>query len=159
MAVDIYLVISGIPGESTFAGFSGAIEVLSFSSGINQVSTGNGSGGSGAGKPQFSDVSIVKHFDLASPLLMKAVAEGTHLPKMVLSFVKSGGAAKPFTFLTYELDTVFVTSIQDSASVDGDGPTEAVSFAFEKILVTYTSQGSKLSPSKTETFSFDLGKG
>ena len=73
---------------------------------------------------------------------------------MVLSFVKTGAASKPF--LTYEFDEVFVTSLQDSAS--GEVPVEAVSFAYEEVIVTYSEQGLKGSTGKTERFGWDLRK-
>ena len=151
MATDIFLTIPGIPGESTAAGFVGSIPVQSFSWGIsNQINPG--SSGAGGSKPQFSDVSVVKNFDLASPLLMKAAASGSVQPKMVLSFVRIG--KDNVNFLTYEFDTIFVTSLQDSAS--GGIPTEAVSFAYEKVLVTYHEQSPNGGTGKTETFGWDL---
>jgi type VI secretion system secreted protein Hcp len=151
MAVDIYLTIPGILGESMAAGFVGSILAQSFSWGIgNPINPG--SSGAGSGKAQFSDVSVVKNFDRASPLLMRALAEGIHLPKIVLSFVRTG--RDNGIFLTYEFVTVFVTSLQDSAS--GELPTEALSFAYEEVIVTYHAQNPDGSAGQTETFAWDL---
>ena len=83
---------------------------------------------------------------------MRTLAEGRHLSNMVLSFVKTGAASKPF--LTYEFEEVVVTSLQDSAS--GEVPVEAVSFAYEEVIVTYSEQGLKGSTGKTERFGWDL---
>ena len=153
MAVDIYMTIPGIPGESTALGFGGAIEVYSFSWGITNPFT-QSSSGSGAGKPQFSDVAIVKKFDLASPLLMKALATGSQLTKVVLSFVQASPTLNPVTLLTYEFDMAYVTSLQNSTSEDL--PTEAVSFAYEKVVVTYYEQNKKGGRGKPEIFVWNL---
>ncbi len=153
MAVGIYLTIPGIAGESTTTGFKGAIEVLSFSWGVSTTVTAS-SRGEDAGKAQASDVNIVKDFDLASPLLLTALVKGTHLPKATLSFIKSNGEDGVITFLTYEFDTVLVTSVQDAASEER--PTESVSFAFQKAYVTYRTQDATGMLGQPETFSWDF---
>lgn len=153
MPIDIYLTIPGIAGESTTHGFVGAIEVLSFSWSVSNTIAIGGSG-AGAGKAKASDISVVKNFDLASPLLLTALVQGTHLPKMTLSFVKPGSRGTTVTFLTYEFDTVFVTSIQDAAS--GEVPTESVSFASQIAIVTYRPQTNNGALGQPEIFSWDF---
>ena len=139
MALNIYLNIPIIAGESQDSGFVHAIAVLSYSWGLSSSAT-IGSGGGGSGRTQFSDLNILKYFDQSSPHLMQALATGEHLSKMTLSLLKPGSAGSR-SFLTYEFDDVLVTSIQDGASGGGDSaPTESVSFAAAKVIVTYRIQ-------------------
>ena len=91
MAVDYYLKLDGIQGEATDQDFKDQINLLSFSWGGSQVSSRYPNGGSGAGKVELSDFSIMKHYDKSSPQLFKALVSGTHIETAVLSAVKAGG--------------------------------------------------------------------
>lgn len=132
MPVDYYLTVPNIPGEATAPNFPGAIGVLSFSWGMSNSGTAASGSGSGSGKVSLSDFSILKSFDRSSPLLMDAVVRGRHLPSVILSLVKAG-STQPF--LTYEFDDVLISSISDSGS--DEIPTESVSFAMARVIVTY----------------------
>ncbi len=142
MAFDIFITIPNIPGESISQRFPNAIEVQSYSWGLSEAVSSTGSG-QGAGKPQLSDFSFQKLFDKSSPLLMQALVTGEHLAKITVSLVQAGGKTLP-PFLTYEFDKVLITSIQDAGSTGGDSrPSESISFAGQKVIVTYRPQDPK----------------
>jgi len=136
MAVDFFLQLDSIKGESMDSGHKDEITVLSWSWGASQVTSVSGSGGSGAGKASLSDLHVVKNYDVASVPLFKALLAGTHIKTGVLTANKAGGDGKPF--LKVSLEELFVTSVQSSGS--SEIPTESVSFSYNKIKVEYSKQ-------------------
>ncbi len=136
MAVDFYLKLDSIQGEAADANHKDEIQLLSFSWGGSQVTSVAGTGGSGAGKVDLSELSIMKHMDKSSPALFKAIVSGTHIKTGVLSAVKAGAGGKPF--LKISLGELFVTSLQNSAS--NEVPTESVSFSYNTIKYEYSTQ-------------------
>lgn len=140
-SADYFLKIDGIAGESQDRAHAGAIEVLSWSLGASNPTTiGSGGGGAGAGKVSFSDLSVMVDQSKASPLLMLAVATGQHIKSVVLTGRRAGGGAGGGAgdYLTVTLSDVLVTSIQTSAG--SETPTESLSLAFSKIVVSYKPQ-------------------
>ena len=75
-AVDYFLKIDGIDGESVDSKHAGAIEPLSFSWGLSQAGSFATGGGAGAGKVQFQDFHFTSNTSKASPKLMLACASG-----------------------------------------------------------------------------------
>src|SRR5690349_1660886 len=68
-AVDYFLKIDGIEGEATAEGHKGEIAIESWSWGVSQTSSANGSGAR-TGKPCTAPVTFTKMMDKASPQLM-----------------------------------------------------------------------------------------
>lgn len=153
MAVDVYLKLDTIDGESVRKGFEKQIDILSFSWGGSNVSSVAGTGGSGAGRANLSELSITKYMDKASPKFFKALIAGTHLPNGVLSSCKSGtDVTKPF--LTLTLGELFVTSQQISAS--SEIPMESISLSYNTIKVEYFQQDDKGNLTSTGAISYNL---
>ena len=152
-AVDYFLKIDGVDGESTDAAHPNQIEVLSFSWGESNGSNVAHGGGGGAGRVAMQDFHFTMAVNKASPKLMLACASGKHFPKAVLSARKAGGTQQDF--LKYSLTEVLVSSYQAA----GDGsvvPTEQVSLNFLKIEFAYTPQRTDGVQLQTETTAFDL---
>lgn len=136
MATDYFLKIDGIDGESQDDNFKNQIKIESFSWGGSQTSAVGGTGGSGAGKVNLADLSIMKTLDKASLPLFKSMCAGQHIATATLSAVKSGANGKPY--LKVDLTELFVTSIQESAS--SEVPMESVSFSYNQIKMQYSTQ-------------------
>ncbi len=140
MAYDAFLKIDGIDGESTRKGFEKQIPILSFSWGGSNPSTIGVTGGGGGGKGTLSSLNIMKKADSSSPKFFQKCMEGEHIKKAALTLNKSGGKS-PIDFVKYELENIFVDSIQASGSEGGDdSPMESISLAFGKLTYTYTPQ-------------------
>jgi type VI secretion system secreted protein Hcp len=138
--VDMFLQIPGITGESTDKAFTGATELESFSFGAHNAATiGSATGGGGAGKVSLSDFSIMKKIDKASPVMFQGCAAGTHYKTATLSVRKAGGTQ--LVYLTYTFSTVFITSINWSASSGEENPTESVAFTYGALNISYQPQG------------------
>lgn len=79
MEYDAFLKLDNIEGESSDDKYSGQIEVVGFSLGVDQPSDSGSSakGAAGFGRAEFNDFKILKYLDKASANLFKACANGT----------------------------------------------------------------------------------
>jgi type VI secretion system secreted protein Hcp len=138
-AVDYFLKIDGIAGESTARGHEGEIEVLSFSWGESQTGIAAAGGGAGAGKVSMQDFHFSMRTSKASPLLLKACATGQHIKNAVL--VARRGGESPQQFLKYTLTDVLVSSYNLGGFPPSDSaPFDKVNFDFAKVEVEYRRQ-------------------
>ncbi len=153
MAVDFFLKLSNdINGESVDTKHKNEITVMSFSWGASQTTSVAGTGGSGAGKANLADFSIMKNYDLASTPLFKALLSGTHITSGVLTATKSGGSGSPFMTLTF--GELFVTSTQISGS--SEVPMESVSFSYNTLKTEYSTQSETGIVTTADSVSYDL---
>ena len=134
MAVDYFLEVDGIPGESTDAKHKGAIDVLAISWGVSQAGAPS-TGGGGAGKAVFDDLLVVARTSKASPLLWLACASGKHLKSAVLTCRRSGKS--PVEFMKITLSDVLVASYELDGSEE-EAPLDQIGFAYAKIETHYT---------------------
>ena len=138
LAVDMFLKIDGIEGESTAAGgHADWIEVESFSWGASRPSTSTGRTRRG-GRTSFSDMSVVKKVDAASPNLYLACASGKHYASATLQIRKAGGG--PMPYMEYRLENVRISSVSVSSSEGSAEPVEEVTLSYGKIVWSYTPQ-------------------
>ena len=155
MAVDYFLKLDGIPGESTDAKHKGEIDVLAFSWGVSRAgSSGPGSGG-GAGKAIFEDLLVVARTSKASPKLWQACATGQHLKTAVLTCQKAGQAQ--IEFLTIKLEDITITSYEIDGS-DEELPLDQVALGFAKIETEFVSADPKDRPQPPVKTGWDLKK-
>jgi type VI secretion system secreted protein Hcp len=139
VAVDYFLKIDGIAGESTDSKHKDEIDVLAWSWGESNPVHHSGGGGSGGGKVQMHDFNFTAGFSKASPQLMLACASGKHLKSAVLSARRSGKGQQEF--LTFSLSDVLVSSYQTGGAEAGEVfPLDSVSLNFSKIQVEYKEQ-------------------
>src|SRR5476649_1648275 len=104
MALDMFIKIGALKGESADAKHPGEIDVLAWSWGMsNSGSTHQGSG-SGAGKVNVQDISFTKYIDKSSPDLILAACNGKHFDKATLVVRKAG--EKPLEYLTVTMSDV-----------------------------------------------------
>ena len=136
MAVDVFLKIDEVKGESRDSEHKEEIDVLAWSWGVSNSGTYHLGGGAGAGKANFQDITVTKYVDKASPSFMNSCASGAHYPKAVMVARKSGGK-KPINYFTITMDKVFVSSYQTGGSGSGgdDRITETVTPNFSEVEV------------------------
>ena len=132
-AVDLFLEIDGIAGESTDKAHAGAIDALAFSW-AEHVQVSSGGGGSGAGKASIGDLQVVMRTSIASPLLFLSCASSKHHVTAKLSARRRGKRAGK-DFLVITLHDVLVTSYRVGANESGedDTPTDQVSLGFRRV--------------------------
>jgi len=143
MAVNAYLKIDGRPGASTSK--SDHIDIMSFSFGASmQHVIGPGSAGAEArvGRADVHNLTVMKAMDKTSPLLFDDCVTGNVLKTIDLIYDKPMGDSQE-DYIKYHMENALITSIQHSGS--NENPTESVSFAFEKVKVSYNpEEGGKL---------------
>jgi type VI secretion system secreted protein Hcp len=140
MAVDSFLTITGLKGESTDSKHPEWIELLSWSHGLSQpVSTQSGTGGRTSERVNISDVSVVKNMDKASPDLALACCNGKHFPEAKIECCEASENKHVYAVITME--DVIISSYQPSGSQGGDKPLESLSLNFGKIKWEYTPLG------------------
>src|SRR6476469_9062796 len=76
-ALDMFLKLDQIPGETVIKGHEKEIEVLAFSWGVtNPATISAGGGGISSGKAQFQELSLTKYVDVATPPIMTSATMG-----------------------------------------------------------------------------------
>jgi type VI secretion system secreted protein Hcp len=136
MAVDVFLKLGTIKGESKDSAHPGEIDILSWSWGVSQTGTMGHGGGGGAGKANFSDLNIMHTLDKASPVLMASCANGEHIAEGTLVARKAGKGQQEYLIL--KMTDVLITSVSPSGS--SEEPTESVSLQFGKVDLEYKPQ-------------------
>jgi type VI secretion system secreted protein Hcp len=138
-AVDYFLKIDGIPGESQDSKHKDEIQLLSWSFGEQNSGTFAAGGGGGAGKVVMGDFNFVKLVDKAGPKLFLACAQGTHIPNALLTCRKAGTDQQEYLKITFKdiLISKYETSGTGEANII---PSEAISFNFAGIKIEYREQ-------------------
>jgi type VI secretion system secreted protein Hcp len=139
MAVDYFLKIKGIEGESKDHKHKDEIDLLSFSWGETQTGTHAGGGGGGGGKVSMQDFHFVMKTNKASPKLLLACATGDHIGEATLCCRKAGKDQQEF--LKYTFTDLLVSSYQTGGSSSGDEiPMDQISLNYSKVEYEYREQ-------------------
>lgn len=139
MAVDYFLKIDGIMGESQDHKHKDEIDLLSFSWGETQTGTHAGGGGGGGGKVSMQDFHFVMKTNKASPKLLLACANGEHIPKAIFTCRKAGKEQQEFMKMTFS--DLLVSSFQTGGSSSGDEiPLDQISINYAKVEYEYRQQ-------------------
>jgi len=154
MAMDMFIKIANIPGESKDDKHKGEIDVLAWSWGVSQSGTFHTGGGGGAGKANVQDLSFTHYLDKASPKLQYASLRGTHLADAVLVVRKAGD--KPLEYLKITMKKCLVSSCSTGGSGGEDRLTENVTLNFAEVKVEYFEQDDKGAGSAAGDFSFNI---
>ena len=157
MAVEIFLKLDGIDGESQKDGHVNEIELLSFSNGASNPSSVAFGTGSGAGKVDLSSISVQKIVDLASPKLFLQCCNGTHIASGKLTCREAGGDS-PVEYFLYDMTEVFIDSISWGAAAGGGKPSESVSISCKTLQVTYYPQNTDGSMGDKIVTGWDVSK-
>ena len=152
-AVDYFLKIDGIKGESQDKNHKDEIDVTSFSWGMAQQGTASKGGGMGAGKIAVTDMRIVKEVDAASPKLFDACFTGKHIPTAQITCRKAGGSAIEYWIVKFT--DLLISSVHQqpvdmtigSASTGGGGgkalvPEEVITINYSAYEASYKGQQS-----------------
>jgi type VI secretion system secreted protein Hcp len=141
MAIDAYLQIDGIKGESTDSAHQGWIELASAHWGVTQPRSSSVStaGGHTAGHCEHRTLSVCKLADLASPVLMQYCAMGKTIPKARLEFMRADGDGKRVKYYQVELENVMLSHM-DQVMRDGAVLQDEIGLCFSKVKWSYTQQ-------------------
>jgi type VI secretion system secreted protein Hcp len=144
MALDAFLRLDQIPGESIDRTFRDQIHIRSIAFGMHSPVQLGGPLDLDA-KASADRLVVTKWVDSASLLLAEALVTKKQLPSGRVSFRMPDG----LVYLTIDLKTVFVADIESVASPDDELMSEQVTLAFADILWTYTRRKADGSISRT----------
>lgn len=141
MAIDVYLQIDGIKGESQDDKHKDWIECAPVNWGLIQPRSATASTGGGhtAERVELEEVTFSKMADLSSPILMQTCAMGKAIPKAKFEFMRADGNGSPIKYFEIELENVLIGAISPGIEA-GSILHEQVSLKFSKVKWKYTQQ-------------------
>jgi type VI secretion system secreted protein Hcp len=121
MALDAYLQLGDIKGDSTDDKHKGWIEVQNVDWGVTQprataIST---AGGHTSGKADVHEVSFDKLADIASPILFQTCAMGKTIPKAKFEFFRADGDGTRIKYFEIELENVMLSNFHPNSGNSG----------------------------------------
>jgi type VI secretion system secreted protein Hcp len=154
MAVDMFLELDGVKGESVDKAHKGKIDILAWQWSLSNSGTFHNGSGGGAGKAQFTDITVTKYIDAASPNIMLFCANGKHFAKGKIIVRKAG--ENPLEYLTIEFEKALVTSYSTGGGGGEERLIENVALNFAKVKVEYTTQSEKGGKGTPQAFAWDI---
>jgi type VI secretion system secreted protein Hcp len=139
MAMDMFIKIDDVKGESQDDKHKDEIDVLAWSWGMSQSGTFHAGGGGGSGKVSINDLSFTKYIDKSSPNLMNYCSSGKQYKEAKLTIRKAGGKT-PLEYLIITMKDVIVTSVSTGGSGGEDRLTENVTLNFGALKLDYQQQ-------------------
>jgi type VI secretion system secreted protein Hcp len=141
MAIDVYLQIDGIKGESTDDKHRDWIECSSVHWGISQPKSATASTGGGhtAERADLQDIMFTKLADISTPILLQTCAVGKTIPRAKFEFMRADGNGDRVKYFEIDLENVLIGMISPGVHA-GDILSENVSLKFSKVKWRYTQQ-------------------
>jgi type VI secretion system secreted protein Hcp len=114
MALDVYLQIEGIKGESQDDKHKDWIEVSGVHWGVHQPKSATASTGGGhtAERADMSDISFSKLSDLSSPILLQTCASGKTIARAKFEFFRADGNGERVKYFEIELVNVLIGMVK-----------------------------------------------
>lgn len=142
MAIDVYLQIEGIKGESQDDKHKDWIEVRDIHWGIHQPrsATASTAGGHSAERAELTDIAFTKLADLASPILAQTCAGGKTLPKARFELFRADGDGARVKYFEVELANVLIGMVKPYLDPKDSYLMETVSLRYSRIKWRYTQQ-------------------
>jgi type VI secretion system secreted protein Hcp len=154
MAVDMFLKLGDIKGESKDKTHKDEIDVLAWSWGASNSGSAQVGGGAGAGKVNVQDLSFTKYVDKSSPDIFLACCTGKHIPEAVLIVRKAGET--PLEYIKVTMKDLIITSISTGGSGGEDRLTENVTLNFASVKLGYVEQTTKGGAGDKPEVSWDI---
>ncbi len=134
-AIDMFLKVGNIKGESTDPAHPQEINVLAWSWGMSRPAPPIPGGGTAISKVSLSSLSLTKYVDSSSAPLMKYCATGKTLSNAQLTLRTAGD--QPLEFCTITMTNVMIVGIASGGSGGEDRLTENITLDFETLNVIY----------------------
>ena len=155
MALDIFLKLDTVVGESADKTHRKEIDVLFWSWGMLNTRSAHAGGGAGTGKGYVKDLTVTKYVDKSSPALMLGCCSGTHYPSALLTVRKVGGK-EPVEYLKIKMQEVFISSVSTRNDTNCFQMSEELILNCAKVSVDYTPQNPDGSKGIAIPFRWDI---
>jgi len=156
MAVDMFIKIGDVKGESRDNTYKDQIDVLAWSWGMSQSGTTHVGGAGGSGKVNVQDLSFTKYQDLSSTELLIACCNGKHFPEATLVVRKAG--ENPVEYLKIKMTEVLIAAISTGGSGGEDRLTENVTLNFAQVGVDYVAQKADGTAGDTKNMTWNIAE-
>jgi type VI secretion system secreted protein Hcp len=142
MALDVYLQIEGIKGESQDDKHKDWIEVAGIHWGVHQPRSATASTGGGhtAERVEMSDISFSKLSDISSPILLQTCASGKTIPRAKFEFFRADGNGDRIKYFEIELENILIGMVKPHLGGSELILSENVNLKFSKVKWKYTQQ-------------------
>jgi len=143
MAFNAFANFGDIKGECTDKDHKDWVMITSYKQSVTQPPsvTQKTAGGRSAEAATFSEFSITKLMDAATPKLFEAACKGTHLKEVDIELLRAGGDS-PVKYMVIKLKEVLISGVIHDADPKGDSqfPSETINMTYGAIEYTYTKQ-------------------
>ncbi|MBV6323735.1 Hcp family type VI secretion system effector [Duganella violaceipulchra] len=141
MAIDVYLRIDGIKGESNDDRHKDWIECKSVRWELSQPKSATASTGGGhtAERSEHGDIVVCKLSDLSTPLLLQTCSSGKTIPKATIEFMRADAMGERVMYFEIALENVLIGGVSPAIR-EGDILGEHVALKYSKIKWRYTRQ-------------------
>ncbi len=141
MAIDVYLQIDGIKGESSDGTHKDWIECLSIEWEVLQPksATASSSGGHTAERCEHKEIQVSKLADLSTPLLLQNCSSGKTIPKAKFEFMRADGKGERIKYFEIELVNVLISTVSPKV-ISGDILRELVGLKYSQVKWKYIQQ-------------------
>lgn len=137
MAINAYLKVHGVPGQSKSK--DQHIDIESFSFGVSHnVHPGQQGEDKHSGKADFSHVNVSKAVDKSSTEFFVCCAKGHVFPTVKMVYEKPNKGGKQEEYFYLELTNAVIAST--SLAGGSEHPSEQVAFSFDKIKMGYKAE-------------------
>ena len=138
MALDYFLKIDQIDGESQQEGHTKEMEMDSWSFGETQSGVASTATGSASGKVSLADFSFSKRYDSSSPKLAQYHFTGKHIKWARFTARRAGEqGGKPSDYLFVDFGDLVITGYNVSGTGADGWPYETISFSYGSLVMTY----------------------
>lgn len=141
MAIDVYLQLDGIKGESADSKHAGWIECSMADWEVSQPKSATSStgGGHSAERCEHSSLALRKLADLATPILLQHCATGKTISSGRLEFFRADGLGDRVKYFEVEMTNVLVSEVAPEV-YEGEMLSEHVSLKYSRVKWRYTQQ-------------------
>lgn len=141
MAIDVYLQLEGIKGESADADHKGWIECeqVSWRVAQPQSATSSSSGGHTVERCYHTGIDLRKLSDLSTPVLLQTCSQGRTIPTARLEFYRADGMGQRVRYMVVELTNILITDVAPGV-YEGGLMSEHVTLGYSKVKWLYTQQ-------------------
>lgn len=159
MALEAFLKVAGIDGESTKKGFEKQIELEHFAWTVSQNATmHSGTTGGSSGKATVTDISFGKKLDKSSPSLLQGCLKGTHYKEVILTLRKVTGDVQ-MPFLIYTMNDCIFSLYSTSGGPHSEELIESMAINFARIKMEYAVQDARGVKAGNNTATWDITTG
>ncbi len=154
MAVDMFMKIDDVKGESADSSHGGEIDIVSWSWANAQTGNSQIGGGTGGGKAIVQDLTFVMNFEKSAPVLLGMCLTGKPFQQAQLTMRKAGG--NPLEYVKVVMKTGLISNVAFGGSKDSDHQTVTVSLNFSALELHYTPQAADGSGQAEISTTFDI---